>query len=140
MSQYRHHADRNNVDPQWKQDLHQNENLDERAMADGRSGRTAATIKDLQQGPLRLLSHEQLKEIPVLDVGRHLRQGATYLDLADERRQPFTAMGSMVADADHYYAPKDDMDYMLWNRLIGVTPPERQSSADEQQPGLEPTT
>jgi len=132
MSQHRHHADRNNVDPQWEQDLHQNENLDERAMADGRSGRTAATIKDLQQGPLRLLSHEQLKEIPVLDVGRHLRQGATYFDLADERRQPFTAIGGMVADADHYYAPKDDMDYTLWNRLIGMTPPERQSSADEQ--------
>ncbi len=98
----------------------------------GRFGLTAEEIKALQRGQLRELTDEQLKEIPIVPVGSRLCQGATYLDLNDPQRRPFTAMGGMVADEDHYYVPKDDIDYTLWNRLAGVTNPERLDIADEQ--------
>jgi hypothetical protein len=44
-------------------------------------------------------------------------------------------MGDMVAGASNYYVPKDNIDYTLWNRLIGVTNPERLDIADGQQQG-----
>ncbi len=62
-----------------------------------------------------------LRQIPVVPLGARLQQGATYLDLADRARGPFTAKGGMVADLDHYYVPKDEVGYVLWNRLTGVT-------------------
>jgi hypothetical protein len=39
----------------------------------------------------------------------------------------------MVAELDHYYVPKKLVDYVLWNRLIGVDNPERVQQADERQ-------
>src|SRR5579884_3461650 len=58
----------------------------------------------------------ELRRIPLLPFGARLQQGATYLDLADRARGPFTAKGSMVADLDHYYVPKDAIGYVLWKR------------------------
>lgn len=66
-----------------------------------------------------------LKRISVVPLGARLQQGAEYLDLADPAHRPFTAKGGMVADLDHYYVPKDSVDYVLWNRLTGVVNPER---------------
>ena len=60
-----------------------------------------------------------------MPLGARLQQGAVYLDLACPAHRPFTAKGGMVADLDHYYVPKDEIDYVLWNRLTGVTNPER---------------
>lgn len=107
------------------------QNAGPQAPEPGKFGLTADQIKELQQGSLRALTNEQLREIPVAPVGSRLRQGATYLDLRNPRRQPFSALGDMVATEDHYYVPKNDIDYTLWNRLIGVTNPERLDAADE---------
>lgn len=71
------------------------------------------------------LSDADLRRIPVVPLGARLKQGAQYLDLADPTHRPFTAMGGVVADLDHYYVPKDAVDYVLWNRLTGVENPKR---------------
>jgi hypothetical protein len=136
MAGEQHPTDWKDIPPEWDQDLHpsgapgQSQEVGE--LETGKFGLTAAEIKELQQGPLRELTDEQLKEIPVLPVGSRLRQGATYLDLNEPRRRPFTAMGGMVAGENNYYVPKDNIDYTLWNRLIGVTDPERLDIADER--------
>jgi hypothetical protein len=36
----------------------------------------------------------------------------------------------MVADLDHYYVPKEHVDYVLWNLLTGVGTPARLDRPD----------
>lgn len=137
MDDQQHPTDWKDIAPEWNEDLHPNASAGEGSKAEepkpGKLGLTAEAIKALQQGSLRELTDEQLREIPVLPVGSHLRQGSTYLDLNDPERRPFTAMGGMVAGEKNYYVPKDNMDYTLWNRLIGVTSPERLDIGEEQE-------
>lgn len=131
-----HPTDWKDIDPDWYADLHRNTETvgDELAQGiePGKRGLSAEEIKELQRGSLRALTDEQLREIPVLPQGSHLRQGATYLDLSDPQRRPFTAMGGMTAEEGHYYVPKDNISYILWNLLIGVTNPERLDIGEEQ--------
>jgi hypothetical protein len=91
--------------------------------------RTAYDLKDLHRR-LRDFSDDQLKSIPVLPVGSRLEQGATYLDLRAPDCREFRALGNMEAGPEHWYVPKDRVDYRLWNRLIGVDNPERLGEAD----------
>jgi len=93
--------------------------------------RTAYDLKDLHRR-LRDFSDDTLKSILVLPPGSRLEQGATYVDLHDPDCREFTAMGSMEAGRDNWYVPKDQVDYQLWNRLIGVTNPERLGQASER--------
>lgn len=95
-----------------------------------RSGHTLYDYKDIQR-QLQGLSDGELKRIPVMPQGSRLEQGATYVDLYDQNAQPFTAMGEMTAGPDNLYVPKADTDYILWNRLTGVTNPERLDEANE---------
>ena len=76
-------------------------------------------------------SDDELKRIPILPRGARLEQGATYVDLQDEGLREFTATGDMQAEPNNWYVPKSEVDYQLWNRLIGVTNPERLGDADE---------
>ena len=137
MGSEKHPTDWNDNLPEWEHELHPEGSPGEfqgaRELEPGKAGLTAADIKELRQGPLRELTDKQLRDIPVLPEGSRLRQGATYLDLNDPERRPFTAMGGMVAGVNNYYVPKDDIDYTLWNRLIGVTNPERLDIADGQE-------
>jgi hypothetical protein len=70
-------------------------------------------------------SDDELKGIPIMPRGSRLEQGATYINLRDDKPQEFRAMGNMVAEKNKWYVPKSEVDYMLWNRLIGVDNPER---------------
>jgi hypothetical protein len=79
-------------------------------------------LRDFTEGDLRL--------IPVLPEGSRLEQGATYLDLNDPQRRPFTALANMSAGPDNLYVPKSEVGYVLWNRLIGVQNPKRLDEAD----------
>ncbi|HEX6511421.1 MAG TPA: hypothetical protein VF157_03920 [Chloroflexota bacterium] len=45
------------------------------------------------------------------------------------RRGDFTATGHMEAEPGGWFVRKDSVDYQLWNRLIGVTNPERLGQA-----------
>jgi hypothetical protein len=93
--------------------------------------RTAYDLKDLHRR-LRDLGDEQLKSIPVLLVGSRLEQGATYIDLRALDCHEFRALGNMEAGPEHWYVLKDQVDYVLWNRLIGVHHPERLGEAAER--------
>lgn len=91
--------------------------------------RNAHEIKDLHR-MLSDFSDDELKQISVLPPGTRLEQGATYLDLSEADPKPFTAMGAMEADENNSYVAKTAVDYELWNRLTGVTNPERLNEAN----------
>jgi hypothetical protein len=74
---------------------------------------------------LQGFSDAELKQIPVLPEGSRLEQGAKYIDLADPARREFTATGDVHVQPGAYYVPKHEVDYVLWNRLLGVRDPER---------------
>jgi hypothetical protein len=91
---------------------------------------TAHDIKELHR-QLQDFTDDELRRITVLPQGSRLEQGKTYIDLRDPARTEFTARGDMAAGPDNWYVPKSEVDYVLWNRLIGVTNPAR---LDERRP------
>jgi hypothetical protein len=61
------------------------------------------------------------------------------LDLRDPGPVPFTATAEMVAGPGHYYTPKAEVPYELWNRVVETLGPARMRSdatadAPENQP------
>jgi len=109
---------------QWRKDLNPH------AMAGQNLGATrlqAPTAYDLKAAHRQFsdFSDEELKRIHILPAETRLEQGATYFDMENPTRGEFTARGDMEAGPDDWYVAKSDVDYQLWNRLIGVTHPER---------------
>lgn len=123
-------------DTLWDQDLRPDDNAGQNEgiqglhpeKADG--VRTAYDIKDLHNR-LDGFTDDELKQITVLPVGTRLEQNATYIDLRAEDCEEFTARGDMEAGPANWYVPKTEVDYQLWNRLIGVRNPERTGEADD---------
>jgi hypothetical protein len=76
---------------------------------------------------LRDYPDEDLKRIPVLAPATRLAQGATYYNLRHPERGAFGAMGDEEVSADDWFLAKKEVDYPLWNRLIGMAEPERLS-------------
>ena len=83
----------------------------------GRFERTAMDIDKLQH--LEDFSDDELKQIPILKPGTRLQQGATYINLNDPEREEFTGVGDMTVDSNSLIVPKDQVGYLIWNRLIG---------------------
>jgi len=120
----------------WRTDLNPNAGAgvnDGNPAAHPEKAAGAATAHDLKavQSRLQEFADNDLKEIVILPRGSRLAQGATYIDLHDAAPREFTAMGGMEAGEANWYVAKSDMDYVLWNRLIGVTTPERLDQAGE---------
>jgi hypothetical protein len=92
--------------------------------------RTAADMKELYECLPRLTADE-LRRIPVLPPGSRLEQGATYIDLRQPHLQEFTAIAGMEAGEHNWYVPKSEVEYQVWNELIGVNNPERIGQASE---------
>lgn len=90
---------------------------------------TAHDLKDLNR-QLGDLDDSDLKSIPVMPEGSRLEQGATYIDLRGDCTE-FTAMGNESAGPGNAYVAKTEVEYPLWNRLIGVQNPERLNEADQ---------
>lgn len=114
---------------EWEQELHGSDRAGENYGLEGphpekENVATAYDIKDLHR-QLSNYTDDELKQIPVLPPGSRLEQGATYIDLTAPERREFTAMGGMEASTSNWYVPKTEVDYQLWNRLIGVQNPER---------------
>ncbi|HYP21903.1 MAG TPA: hypothetical protein VEY08_17675 [Chloroflexia bacterium] len=120
----------------WDQDLRPDDNAGQNEGTQGLHPekadgvRTAYDIKDLHNR-LEGFEDDELKQITVLPVGSRLEQNATYIDLRTHDRQEFTARGDMEAGPENWYVPKTEVDYQLWNRLIGVRNPERTGEADD---------
>jgi hypothetical protein len=86
--------------------------------------RTAFDVKEAHRR-LHDLTDDLLKQIPILPAGSRLEQDASYFDIADPDRGEFKANGDMEAGPGNLYVPKSEVDYQLWNRLIGVDNPAR---------------
>lgn len=86
--------------------------------------RNAVDVKEVSEAHPEY-TDDELRQIPIVVQGTRLEQGATYLDLRHPNPKEFTAAGAMEADGKHWYVPKSQVDYRLWNRLIGVERPER---------------
>jgi hypothetical protein len=97
------------------------------------NARTAYDVKSVHRS-LRDWPDDELKEIPVLEEGAPLQQGATYLNLREPERGEIRAMGDMRATAGDAYVPKDHVPYPTWNRLRGIDDPER-TGADPHRNG-----
>jgi hypothetical protein len=120
--------------PEWRRDLNPDPMAGQNVgVASRHTDAETRTAYDLKHVHRRLgdWPDEDLKQIPVLVPGTRLQQGATYVDLDDPERGEFTAMGDMVASEDQSLVPKSNVDYQVWNRLIGVKNPERLGLADE---------
>lgn len=78
---------------------------------------TAYDRKDVQR-VLREFNDEDLKHIPILPAGTRLEQGATYVDLLDDRREEFKTIAAASAGENQMLVPKDRVPYWIWNRLI----------------------
>jgi len=87
----------------------------------------APTAFDMKAAHRKLdgFTDDELKEIPILPEGTRLEQGAVYINLGDLDHHEFKAMGSMIAEHGQLLVPKSEVDYRLWNRLIGITDPAR---------------
>ena len=118
----------------WREDLNPNAtagwNVGVESDRPEVDARTAYELKEAH-GPLQGFSDDELKQIPILPAGSRLQQGETYVDLRDPSRHEFTAMGNMEAGPANWYVAKDSVDYVIWNRLIGVQNPERLQQASE---------
>ena len=119
---------------EYRDDLNPNANAGQNhGMQGGHPEQDAPTAYENKEAH-RILNHltdENLKSIPVLAVGTRLAQGAVYIDLHDPQRQEFKARGDMEAGPDNLYVPKSEVDYQLWNELIGVDEAARLGEADE---------
>jgi hypothetical protein len=72
--------------------------------------------RGMDLGPL---DDNDLKQVPILESGARLQQGATYIDLTDPVPTEFKASGDLIAAPNRAYAPKDKVPYEIWNRLTG---------------------
>jgi hypothetical protein len=86
--------------------------------------RTAVDIKELHQY-LSDFTNDELQQIEVLQEGARLETGATYINLARDRRQEIQALGNEDVDKYDLYVAKKDVPFELWNRLLGVDNPDR---------------
>jgi hypothetical protein len=121
---------------EWQQDLNPQPNAGRNVGLEGphpekeNDAPNAYEIKELHN-LLEGYTADELKQIRVLPQGSRLEQGAKYIDLNDPERKEFTGMGGMEAGPNNWYVPKTEVDYQLWNRLIGVQNPERLGESNE---------
>ena len=106
----------------FEQDLHPNNLAGDPSALD--FSHSAEEIKGLHTR-LADLTDDELKSIVIVTTGSHLEQGAKYIDLNHLEKGEFVAMPSMTAESGHYYVPKKETDYVLWNRLNQVDNPTR---------------
>jgi hypothetical protein len=114
---------------EWQQDLNPNhlagQNIGEGSQRHEQTDVTAFHLRKRGR-ELRGLDDNDLKQVPILAEGTRLQQGATYVNLAEDEPQEFTAVGNLTAEAGDAYAPKDKVPYEVWNRLIGEPKPGRE--------------
>ena len=128
----------------WQRDLNQDhmegQNVGRSATGSGPRARTAAEIKALVE-KLSEFNQDELSQIPIVPDGSELKQGAVYLDLGDPTPVPFTATAQIVAAPGHYYTPKPEVPYEIWNRLVETLGPARvRSDAPTHAPENRPFT
>src|SRR5437870_13090104 len=72
--------------------------------------RTAYELKDVHDF-LRGLPDSALRQVPVLETGVQLDEGATYFDLGKPEAGEFTGMNNLLAGPDEHLVDKATVDY-----------------------------
>jgi hypothetical protein len=112
--------------PEWRGDLNpermEGQNIGASSKRNDSSARTAGDI-DMLAGRLNGFTRDELSQIPIVPSGTKLKQGAVYLDMRIPSPVPFTATADITATEMNYYAPKADIAYELWNRLVAALGP-----------------
>lgn len=80
---------------------------------------TAHDFKDLHE-KLSQFHTDELKRIFIVPNGTALSQGGVYVDLERLERGEFTANHGIVAEEGARYVPKSEVDYTIWDRLLGI--------------------
>lgn len=120
MGQYR--AD---LDPNFKGGINDHAVQPNSVVGGGLGSRTVADVKELYNRYHKILTSDQMTQIPIVSTGTHLQQGATYCDLAQSQPREFVAEANRTAKEHEYLAPKSQVSYTIWDYLIGVTNPAR---------------
>lgn len=111
---------------QWNDDLNpdqlEGQNIGSSSKRSDLTARSAADINVLA-ARLNNFSADELAQIPILPAGMKLKQGAVYLDMRIPAPVPFTVTADAEATESNYYAPKAEIPYELWNRLIEALGP-----------------
>jgi hypothetical protein len=124
--------------PEWGGDLNpermEGQNIGASSKHNEALTRTAADI-DVLAGRLTGLARDELSQIPIISAGTKLKQGAVYLDMRIPSPVPFTATANITATEMNYYAPKAEIPYELWNRLVATLGPATvgEGSKEEQE-------
>jgi len=108
----------------YLEDLHVNDRQGQNRGPEHYLTRSAFDIKEVHER-LQDLPDDVLKQLPVLESGERLEEGATYFDLLHPERGEFTGMNNMIAGPDQALVNKSDVDFELWNWLTGVDNPYR---------------
>ena len=108
---------------EWIDDLNpermEGQNIGASSKRNDSLARTAADIEVLV-GRLNGFSRDELSQIPIVSAATKLKQGAVYLDMRIPAAVPFTATADITATEMNYYAPKAEVPYELWNRLVAA--------------------
>ncbi len=127
--------DRPNTPEEFERDLHPNSVPEDiETLESDAAEETAYNNKEIVQA-YPGLSNDELKRLQVLSEGTPLENGATYYDLKHQGRGEFKAGSGKSAGLDNWYIAKNQVDYLLWNQIIGVDNPERldQPSGEAEQ-------
>jgi len=65
------------------------------------------------------MTREDWKRVHLLRPGNRLQTGDKYLDLRDLRRGELVATGEETVSSSSLFVHKNDVDYEIWNRLLG---------------------
>ena len=109
---------RESFDADLRPHEHSGENSGLASEPSDRELRRAYDIKELHE-MLPNFQSDDLKNLVVLAEGTRCEQGATYYDIKHPQDGVFKARADMVADAGNYLVPKSQIDFELWNKLIG---------------------
>lgn len=132
MTQRQSHAGEQHPE-EWRRDLNPNPQAGQNRSESIGANEQIRSAYELKEAHRRLsaMNDDDLRRIPIVPTGQRLEQGAVYIDLHTHDCREFKARGDMEAGPDNWYVPKSEVDYQLWNQLIGIDEPERLGQADE---------
>jgi hypothetical protein len=129
--------------PEWRADLNpesmEGQNIGASSKRNDPVARTTADI-DVLAGRLNGFTRDELSQMPIVSPGTKLKQGAVYLDMRIPSPVPFTATADITATEMNYYAPKAEIPYELWNRLVAALGPATMGEGSKEEQENKPFT
>ncbi len=112
------------TDADFDNDLHPHNRSGQNDSPDRNEGRSAYLLKENESTMhprLQMLPVQELKQIPVLDTGTRLQEGAAYLDLRNLDSGAFQGMNNREVGPDDLFTAKSHLDHEQFAYLTGAT-------------------